>query len=164
MSSDDQFFLDTIDFTNPLVLTTVPHLFLVQSATQINPLYGGIILLSSLLSIAWHTSGEPEGILMQADYIFAGLWVWAEISVFSNIYGITSRQYKLNIILTKTLVLLNLLVTHVTRTGAVSYEVAHSIWHLLSVAKLLFTIQVLNGVQISFPGKKLTNTDMRESV
>ena len=101
---------------------------------------------------------------MQADYTVAALWAWAEISVFSNIYGITSRQYKLNIILTKTLVLLNILVTHVSTNTIVSYKVAHSIWHLLSVAKLLFTIQVLKGVRVNSPRKNLTSTDLRESV
>jgi hypothetical protein len=126
---------------DPIILTTLPHFLATIFVLDCHHhditrneedillfIYAYIIIISTTLSIFWHRSRESYGVIFTLDYIFALLWTSMEI-VLSFLY-LSSDQVA-------DVILFNLAVMLLNKVGdkLSSYRLAHSMWHLLNVAK-----------------------------
>ena len=55
-----------------LVASTLPHYLAIIPLNRVE--YRTVIFISSSLSVLWHLRGEEQGILLNLDYMFAGIW------------------------------------------------------------------------------------------
>ncbi len=126
--------------THPLILSTLPHFF---AATYPNPpLYRFAILLSSTFSVLWHLAGEPDGWLKTLDYSMAGVWTLTELWYAYD----HPRGVQVDIIQSALWVAyVNLVVDDLAKKGILSYDVGHSLWHVLSAAKAIAVARVLSS-------------------
>ncbi len=129
-------------FWDPVVLTTLPHLVAIlfvagcdvtaRAATERIPFpftnYAILIACSTCASVAWHLMHERKTIVFYIDYGLAGLW-----TMFDMYLGFTYGRVEDGL----AIVLLNLFVLFLNKftDRAANYALAHSFWHLCSVAK-----------------------------
>jgi hypothetical protein len=126
-----------------LVLSTVPHLFVIPFVSS--PAYGGIVLWSTLLSALWHATGsDPYTLLGVLDHLMAAIWFSADCYYFWD-----SRWLLQVIVLNAATALANTGVGYLTLITGISYAAAHSVWHLMSVAKALYVAFLLTRLDRS---------------
>ena len=110
------------------ILTTLPHLAALYF--PVDPPYSSIIVLSTTLSVLWHAAQEPDGFLYYADYGAAGLWFLLDL------------HYAIPLDCVTPVLLMN---GFVACMNPGTDRVGHSLWHLLSVAKVLLIAFWLSG-------------------
>jgi hypothetical protein len=113
-----------------LVLTTAPHFIAAWYAQSL--VYKTLLCISTLLSMTWHC--RDTRLLAASDHLFAALVCAYEI------YASYQRPSVLiSVLLTNALVAAgNRYVVYLDETHIVSYEIGHSLWHCLSVAKAIY--------------------------
>lgn len=125
----------TLLIISMLILTTLPHLLAVYWApTQY---YAGIIVTSTLASAVWHVNhGYTTGVI---DHLIAcvwgatDLWLSYETKYFYTIVSCNGF-----------IVISNNLVTFLDRNNIVSYEICHSVWHIISSIKAIYVAYLLS--------------------
>ena len=140
-------------FTDPLVLSTFPHLLSLLSLLLCkDPVFDGgltqkfsvIIVTSTLLSVLWHRLREPMGFLFWIDYGFAILWMIMELLLsISQSASFVSLNTMIIISLNMVTFLMNQLVDSLAIFNIVSYQNGHSVWHLFSSVKCVFISSLL---------------------
>lgn len=140
-------------FTDPLVLSTFPHLLsLLGLLWYTDPVFDGglpqmfsvIIVMSTLFSVLWHRLREPMGFLFGVDYGFAILWMIMELLLStSQSASFVSLNTMIIISLNTVTFLLNQLVDSLAIFNIVSYQNGHSVWHLFSSIKCAFITSLL---------------------
>lgn len=134
-------------FLDPVILSTLPHylpiIFVAGCSTPANEKYPGIyeaytatILISSTLSIIWHSHHERKNIWFWLDYLFAFIW-----TVFDFVLAILKAPLPsiLTVFLLNGFVLItNQMGDYLDRKGLVPYQQAHSLWHIFSWVKATF--------------------------
>lgn len=125
---------------DPIILTTLPHFAAAwmvidcQDAWLVT--YGIVMFVSSCLSVLWHMSGESTGILLQLDYLFALFWTVGDIS--QALRWLSPEQVADVVLATIGTLILNKLADRVQ-----AYHLAHSMWHLVNVAKSVFVASMI---------------------
>jgi hypothetical protein len=118
-----------------LVISTLPHVCSILPLIKYYKTYAfgyiNIIVLSTILSILYHTFEESNYTLTIIDYVCAGLWVVYDIYMG---YTFTNRKTIQKIIFVNTLsFLINILIPY-----NLYYPLNHSIWHLLNAYKCYY--------------------------
>ena len=106
-----------------LALTCSLHYLAIPLILNKHYVYTATIFLATTLGIIWHTFD----ILMELDYIMAGLWFMQDIY-----WSFILTQY--DIILLNLIVLILNLMTNFTN----NYVLYHSIWHVISAIKCIY--------------------------
>ena len=109
------------------ILTTLPHF--AALCFPVAPPYSSIIVVSTSLSILWHAAQEPDGFLYYADHGIAGLWFLLDL------------HYAIPLDCVVPVLLMNVLVAFMNPGPD---PLRHSLWHLLSVTKVLLVASWLN--------------------
>jgi len=109
------------------ILTTLPHF--AALCFPVAPPYSSIIVLSTTLSILWHGAQEPDGFLYYADHGVAFLWFLLDL------------HYAIPLDCVVPVLLMN---GFVACMNPGLEGLGHSLWHLLSVAKVLLVASWLN--------------------
>jgi hypothetical protein len=118
-----------------LVISTLPHICSIFPLIKYYKTYTfgyiNIILLSTLLSVLYHTFEESNYTLTAIDYLCAGLWVVYDIFMG---YTYTNRKTTQKIILVNSAsFLINILIPY-----NIYYPLNHSVWHLLNASKCYY--------------------------
>lgn len=124
-----------------IIISTLPHFISSYFAFTISYIYFIIIFLSSSLSVFWHLHKEPKfNLLFLLDYGFALLWLIYDIGLF---YMYIQTDYIIGIII----ILLNKIsvFTNVIEFEHISYEIIHSLWHLLSCIKGIIITYIISN-------------------
>ncbi len=128
------------------VLSTLPHFaaiwFLLPLEGQFAlQLYAGLIGASSCASVAWHSKGEPGGLLFVIDYGLAAAWTAADLLLATRggLPLFVTVAY-----LNGLTVLLNRASDWLEERRMVSYEVGHTAWHCLSWSKAILVAWLLS--------------------
>ena len=130
---------------DPILLSTAPHsialLFVAgcQNPEKYPGLYTGysiVIGTSSLLSLLWHRQYEKKNILFWLDYGFALIWTLYDCAIGLIVTSIPS--FITILLLNSICILTNQLGDWLSKNNYMSYEKAHSAWHLLNVIKSIF--------------------------
>jgi hypothetical protein len=121
-----------------LALTTAPHYLTIIplniKCTELTLRYNYIIIISTSFSIMWHLQGEPYGLLMGLDYLFAGIW-----GTYDFILALDEKNRKCFMGLIQILLLNCFMVyTNYSIVYDDSYVFYHSLWHIMSVAKCYY--------------------------
>ena len=120
-----------------LILSTLPHFFTAMPLMQYYEYTAGhihVILVSTTFSIAYHATAESNDMIRKIDYCLAFLWFLHELY---NGYRFTHRSlYK--ILLSNLVVFLINLYTPIQ-----SYQVYHSLWHILSASKSMYVSSII---------------------
>lgn len=112
---------------NPLVVSTLPH-FYVLLYTLPNP-YTLIVLHSCFLSVAWHSETPHTRLVGIIDYALAGAWQAADTWYFWD------TPYFWTVICCNSIVFL---CNQAVDKLKISYDIWHSVWHLVSAAKAIY--------------------------
>jgi hypothetical protein len=130
---------------DPVLLSTAPHfialLFVAgcQDPIKYPGLYTGysvVVGTSSLLSLLWHGQHEKKNILFWLDYGFAFVW-----AAYDGVLGLTVASvpsFITILLLNGICILTNHLGDWLSKNNYMSYQKAHSTWHLLNVVKSIF--------------------------
>jgi hypothetical protein len=136
--------------TNPynkciLVLTTLlhccslfPSLYHNKINYNISILYNIVITLATIFSILWHLD-ETKKIIMYIDYLLAFIWLVLDIYIALLNYILLIQVLLLNFII----FYLNILIKKNE-----SYYIYHSIWHIISSVKCLYTVYLFTHLEI----------------
>lgn len=113
---------------NILVLSTLPHFMTVLHYNQYTSGYIHTIVISTILSILYHTIDSP--IITACDYLFAFLVFLYEVKHATDVsvYYMNGAIFVMNICI----------------EGSQYYRVLHSIWHLLSAGKCYYLVYNIN--------------------
>ncbi len=134
-----------------LVISTIPHFFSILPLIKYYKYtygYINIIILSTTLSILYHTYDESNKIINFFDYCFAGIWFLYDLHMgYKYTNGLcavdnTNKKILYKIILSNSIsFFLNNQITHNTY-----YQLNHSLWHLINAYKCFY---VSNLIRIS---------------
>lgn len=117
-----------------LVLSTIPHLYSILPLIKYYKYTYGyihVILLSTLLSVLYHTYEESNEIITILDYSSAVIWVLYDIYMG---YIYTNKKILFKIILGNSLVFfINIQIPY-----TVSYPFYHSLWHFINAYKCYY--------------------------
>ena len=135
---------------DPVILSTVPHIASIYFVTGCSSpdylgLYVGYCIViggSSLLSFIWHTYREPKNIWFCLDYAFAFIWTGYDI-VISSIVASNSIVV-IVILLNGVCIITNHLTDCIAKRGICSYEVSHSLWHIINVIKSIIVAYLIS--------------------
>jgi hypothetical protein len=111
-----------------LIATTIPHYFIICSSHSI--LYNIIVFISTSCSVAWHAYPTLE--LGIVDHVLALIWALADI------YYVDRRYRRRSVILNGVICGLNVCSYCAPLIFPITYDAAHSAWHLCSVVKALY--------------------------
>jgi hypothetical protein len=129
--------------SDKIIISTLPHFISSYFAFTISYIYFIIIFLSSSLSILWHLQKEPKfNLLFFLDYGFALLWLIYDLGLF---YLYIQYDYIIGIII----IILNKIsaLTNIIQFKNISYEITHSVWHLISCIKgIIITYTISNNM------------------
>jgi hypothetical protein len=124
-------------FSDPLILSTLPHFLICVPALTISYPYAIVIALSSTFSIMWHRHGEPMYTpLFYADYGFAGLWTAFDFYLAFQTYSCLFTVLVLNLLA---------LSTNCLPIKQIHYRSYHSLWHLFSAIKGLLVCAFISS-------------------
>jgi hypothetical protein len=120
---------------NLLILTTLPHYFAIYPIalyyTMYTRYYIHIIMVSSTLSIVYHSYNESNEFITRLDYIFAFLW-----AAFDLRMGYLYTNSILEILY------LNLIV-FIVNLYLPFYNLTHCLWHMLSAYKCFYISRLI---------------------
>jgi hypothetical protein len=128
-----------------VVLSTLPHFLcipiLLQREGWLWAIYAGLIGASSCASVAWHSKGEPGGLLFVIDYGLAAAWTAADLLLATRggLPLFVTVAY-----LNGLTVLLNRVSDLLEERRMVSYEIGHTAWHCLSWSKAILVAWLLS--------------------
>jgi hypothetical protein len=139
-----------------LVISTIPHFFsilpLIKYYNKYTFGYINIIILSTTLSILYHTYDESNKIINFFDYCCAGVWFLYDLHMgYKYTNGLCENQKMLShnntnkkilykIILSNSIsFFLNNQITHNTY-----YQLNHSLWHLINAYKCFYVSNIIN--------------------
>ena len=124
--------------SDPVILTTIPHVF-PALITLIcgNKYYSIIIFFSTTLSILWHTLKEPKNWIMKLDYLISGIWF-----IFDIYFSIITNK-KIIIILNVFSLLMNYICDWLAYKKVINYDASHSIWHIVNVIKSTLIVLII---------------------
>ncbi len=120
--------------TDPIIITTLPHLIAAYIAWPAAPAYAVLITASTAASCAWHRHREPGPLVSRLWYIDYGLataWFIADCG-YAVAAAATSTHATIIILLNAISMVANWCIS---ATGSSNYNMYHSIWHLGNVAK-----------------------------
>ncbi len=125
-----------------LIISTLPHFFsilpIIKYYNKYTYGYINIIILSTTLSILYHTYEESNRIINFLDYSFAGIWFLYDIYMG---YKYTNKIVLYKIMLSNSIsFLLNTQISHNTY-----YQFNHSIWHLINAYKCFYVSNIINN-------------------
>ncbi len=121
------------------VLTTLPHFLAVFMSPS--PVYSCIVVASTSASIFWHLRREPRGWIMFMDYSLAYIWFIADIY-----YSIKADTFVYVTAMNAYIAALNYIALWLAKENILPYAYGHSIWHVLSVIKVLEVTLLLTPV------------------
>jgi hypothetical protein len=124
-----------------LVISTIPHFFsilpLIKYYNKYTYGYINIIILSTTLSILYHTYDESNKIINFFDYCCAGVWFLYDLHMG---YKYTNKKILYKIILSNSIsFFLNNQITNDTY-----YQLNHSLWHLINAYKCFYVSNLIN--------------------
>jgi hypothetical protein len=126
-----------------VILSTLPHFIACYFAIKVSYQYATIIALSSIMSVIWHLNKEPKwNLLFYLDYGFALLWL---------IYDIMYIIYIKNLYISISIIVLNKIsiITNLIHMEGISYDITHTIWHLLSSTKGILIAYMISTADTS---------------
>ena len=107
-----------------LIPTTLLHLTALSFPVSLP--YSSMIVLSTTLSVLWHAAGEPDGLLLWADYGVAGLWYLLDLW-----YAVPLDAGAPVLLLSPLIAILNSFLDH-------------SLWHVLSASKAVYVAYLIH--------------------
>ena len=137
-----------------VVASTLPHFlclpFILQRCMLGWPwaIYATVVGASSCASVVWHHHGEPRGPLFWLDYSLAGAWTATDLLLAyeGGLHMFLTVAY-LNLIT----VAANKLSDWMAEKGVVSYEVGHTMWHIVSSTKSILVAYLLSSAAAAPP-------------
>ncbi len=128
--------------TDPIIITTLPHLIAAYIAWPAAPAYAALITASTAASCAWHRHREPgplESVLWYIDYGLATAWFIADCGYAAA--TATSTHAAIIILLNAVSMVANWCIS---AAGSSNYNMYHSIWHLGNVAKATIIAYIIS--------------------
>jgi len=124
-----------------LVITTLPHFYSILPLIKYYKHYTGgyvnIIVLSTVSSILYHMFEESNRIINAIDYLFAGIWFLYDLYMG---YTYTNKRVLSKIFIGNTIVF----IINIYTIKNVSYELNHSLWHLINSYKCIYVSNHIN--------------------
>lgn len=119
------------------MLSILPQFAAAWISYPVSDTYAYVVVVSSSLSLAWHATHERYTTLFVADYLFAMIWTLFELSfIDSSFIGHV-------ILLNAAVAFLNALTYSVSYYRIVSYDAAHTVWHIISSGKVVYVASCL---------------------
>lgn len=120
-------------------LTTLPHVLAVFMSPS--PVYSCIVVTSTTISVLWHLKREPRGWCMFIDYLMGYVWFIADIH-----YSIKADTFVYVTAMNAYILALKYIALWLEKENILSYAYGLSIWHALSVIKVLEVTLLLTPV------------------
>jgi hypothetical protein len=115
-------------------LTTLTHLFALPLAPTYT--YSSLVLASTGVSFIWHWKNKEGESLKHLDYQLAALWGFTDLLLAEQ------SGHFVNVLLVSSLVAACGMFTETLPVA--SYDLWHSLWHLLSAARACYVVFLIS--------------------
>jgi len=119
------------------MLSILPQFAAAWISYPISDNYACVVVVSSSLSLIWHATHERYTTIFVADYFFAMVWTLFELSFADSSF--IGRVILLN----AAVAFLNALTDSMSFYRIVSYDAAHTVWHIISSGKAIYVASCL---------------------
>jgi len=124
-----------------LVISTIPHFYsilpIIKYYKKYTYGYINIIVLSTVLSILYHTYEESNKIINSLDYFSASIWFLYYIHMG---YTYTNKKILFKILFGNMIVFL----ININIQKNIYYQLNHTIWHFINAYKCFYVSNLIN--------------------